>query len=199
VAYDLGIKRNILRKLVHSGCDVIVVPAQTSAAEALQLKPDGIFLSNGPGDPEGIPYAIEAVRQLIGVKPIFGICLGHQILGLALGGRTYKLKFGHRGGNQPVMHLLTQKVEITSQNHGFAVDADSLPAGIEVTHLNLNDRTVEGMRHRELPIFSVQYHPEASPGPHDSWYLFERFRTMLGEHIGELETDQQDRGLLAHP
>jgi carbamoyl-phosphate synthase small subunit len=182
VAYDFGIKRNILRKLVSSGCDVTVVPAKTTAAEALRLNPDGIFLSNGPGDPEGVPYAIEAVRQLIGVKPIFGICLGHQILGLALGGKTYKLKFGHRGGNQPVMHLPTQKVEVTAQNHGFAVDAESLPAEVEVTHLNLNDRTVEGMRHRELPVFSVQYHPEASPGPHDSWYLFERFRAMLGEH-----------------
>jgi carbamoyl-phosphate synthase small subunit len=181
VAYDFGIKRNILRKLVNSGCAVTVVPAQTPAAEALRLNPDGIFLSNGPGDPEGVPYAIEAVRQLIGVKPIFGICLGHQILGLALGGNTYKLKFGHRGGNQPVMHVPTQKVEITAQNHGFAVDADSLPAAVEVTHLNLNDRTVEGMRHRELPIFSVQYHPEASPGPHDSWYLFERFRAMIEE------------------
>lgn len=181
VAYDFGIKRNILRKLANSGCAVTVVPAQTPAAEALRLDPDGIFLSNGPGDPEGVPYAIEAVRELIGVKPIFGICLGHQILGLALGGNTYKLKFGHRGGNQPVMHMSTQKVEITAQNHGFAVDADSLPGAVEVTHLNLNDRTVEGMRHRELPIFSVQYHPEASPGPHDSWYLFERFRAMIKE------------------
>jgi carbamoyl-phosphate synthase small subunit len=179
VAYDFGMKRNILRKLVHAGCDVTVVPAHTSAAEALQFHPDGIFLSNGPGDPEGVPYAIEAVHQLIGVKPIFGICLGHQILGLAFGGKTYKLKFGHRGGNQPVLHVPTQKVEITAQNHGFTVDANSLPTAIEVTHLNLNDRTVEGMRHRELPIFSVQYHPEASPGPHDSWYLFEWFRTML--------------------
>jgi carbamoyl-phosphate synthase small subunit len=182
VAYDFGIKRNILRKLVNSGCAVTVVPAQTPAAEALRLAPDGIFLSNGPGDPAGVPYAIEAVRELIGVKPIFGICLGHQILGLALGGNTYKLKFGHRGGNQPVMHVPTQKVEITAQNHGFAVDADSLPGAVEVTHLNLNDRTVEGMQHRELPIFSVQYHPEASPGPHDSWYLFERFRAMIEEN-----------------
>src|SRR5919197_310797 len=148
----------------------MVVPAQTTAAEALQLQPDGIFLSNGPGDPEGVPYAIEAVRQLIGVKPIFGICLGHQILGLALGGKTYKLKFGHRGGNHPVMHLPTRKVEITAQNHGFAVAADSLPAEVEV------------MCHRDLPVFSVQYHPEASPGPHDSWYLFERFRATLGEY-----------------
>ena len=179
VAYDFGMKRNILRKLVNAGCDVTIVPANTSAAEVLRLNPNGIFLSNGPGDPEGVPYAIEAVRQLIGVKPIFGICLGHQILGLAFGGKTYKLKFGHRGGNQPVMHLPTQKVEITAQNHGFAVDTDSLPGEVEVTHLNLNDHTVEGMRHRELPIFSVQYHPEASPGPHDSWYLFEQFRNML--------------------
>jgi carbamoyl-phosphate synthase small subunit len=199
VAYDFGIKRNILRKLVHTGCDVTVVPAHTTAAEALKLDPDGIFLSNGPGDPEGVPYAIEAVRQLIGVKPIFGICLGHQILGLALGGKTYKLKFGHRGGNQPVMHLPTHKVEITAQNHGFAVDADSLPAAVEVTHLNLNDRTVEGMRHRELPVVSVQYHPEASPGPHDSWYLFERFRSMLGEHATAGKREQGEPGLLARP
>ena len=199
VAYDFGIKRNILRKLVHSGCDVTVVPATTTAAQALQLNPDGIFLANGPGDPEGVPYAIEAMRQLIGVKPIFGICLGHQILGLALGGKTYKLKFGHRGGNHPVMHLPTHKVEITAQNHGFAVDADSLPAEIEVTHLNLNDRTVEGMRHRELPLFSVQYHPEASPGPHDSWYLFESFRAMLTEHARRHPGVQPNRGLLARP
>jgi carbamoyl-phosphate synthase small subunit len=199
VAYDFGIKRNILRKLVHIGCAVTVVSAQTPAAEVLRLDPDGIFLSNGPGDPAGVPYAIEAVRQLIGVKPIFGICLGHQILGLAVGGQTYKLKFGHRGGNQPVMHLPTQKVEITAQNHGFAVDADSLPAEIEVTHLNLNDRTVEGMRHRELPVFSVQYHPEASPGPHDSWYLFERFRGMLSAHATERGKTQQGPGLLARP
>ena len=199
VAYDFGIKRNILRKLVNSGCDVTVVPASTTAAAALQLNPDGIFLSNGPGDPEGVPYAIEAVRQLIGVKPVFGICLGHQILGLAFGGKTYKLKFGHRGGNQPVMHLPTHRVEITAQNHGFAVDADSLPAEVEVTHLNLNDRTVEGMRHRELPVFSVQYHPEASPGPHDSWYLFERFRAMLGEQTTEGNRVQRHPSLLARP
>jgi carbamoyl-phosphate synthase small subunit len=199
VAYDFGMKRNILRKLVHIGCDVTVVPAHTTATEALTYNPDGIFLSNGPGDPEGVPYAIEAVRQLIGVKPIFGICLGHQILGLAFGGKTYKLKFGHRGGNQPVMHLPTQKVEITAQNHGFAVDAESLPAEVEITHLNLNDRTVEGMRHRELPVLSVQYHPEASPGPHDSWYLFERFGAMLGEHVADRKVVQSDPGLLAHP
>jgi carbamoyl-phosphate synthase small subunit len=199
VAYDFGVKRNMLRKLVHSGCEVTVVPADTTASEALALNPDCIFLSNGPGDPEGVPYAIEAVRQLIGVKPIFGICLGHQILGLALGGRTYKLKFGHRGGNQPVMDLSTQKVEITAQNHGFAVDADSLPADVEVTHLNLNDHTVEGLRHRELPVFSVQYHPEASPGPHDSWYLFERFRAILGGRAMDRRRVQPDRGLLARP
>jgi carbamoyl-phosphate synthase small subunit len=199
VAYDFGVKRNILRKIVHSGCEVMVVPASTTASETLQLNPDGIFLSNGPGDPEGVPYAIEAVRQLIGVKPIFGICLGHQILGLALGGRTYKLKFGHRGGNQPVMDLSTRKVEITAQNHGFAVDADSLPAAVEVTHLNLNDHTVEGLRHRDLPVFSVQYHPEASPGPHDSWYLFERFRAMLGGHVTHRTGAQWERELLARP
>jgi len=199
VAYDFGMKRNILRKLVYSGCDVTVVPAYTPATEALKSDPDGIFLSNGPGDPEGVPYAIETIRQLIGVKPIFGICLGHQILALALGGRTYKLKFGHRGGNQPVMHLPTQKVEITAQNHGFAVDADSLPPEVEVTHLNLNDHTVEGMRHRELPLFSVQYHPEASPGPHDSWYLFERFHAMLAEQVRQRLRVRQDPGLLARP
>jgi carbamoyl-phosphate synthase small subunit len=199
VAYDFGIKRNILRKLAMLGCEVTVVPAHTSAADVLRLDPDGVFLSNGPGDPEGVPYAIEAVRQLIGVKPIFGICLGHQILGLAFGGRTYKLKFGHRGGNQPVLHLPAQKVEITAQNHGFAVDAESLPAELEVTHLNLNDRTVEGMRHRELPIFSVQYHPEASPGPHDSWYLFERFRALLRQHASRAHPLRQAPGLLARP
>ena len=187
-------KRNILRKLVNVGCDVTVVPAHTTAAETLRLEPDGIFLSNGPGDPEGVPYAIAAVRQLIGVRPIFGICLGHQILGLAFGGKTYKLKFGHRGGNQPVMHLATRKVEITAQNHGFAVDADSLPAEVEVTHLNLNDRTVEGMRHREAPIFSVQYHPEASPGPHDSWYLFEQFIKMMERSRARLPLAPLGRG-----
>jgi carbamoyl-phosphate synthase small subunit len=199
VAYDFGMKRNILRKLVSLECDVMVVPAQTSAAEALKLNPDGIFLSNGPGDPEGVPYAIEAVRQLSDVKPIFGICLGHQILALAFGGKTYKLKFGHRGGNQPVMYLPRHKVEITAQNHGFAVDADSLSAAIEVTHLNLNDRTVEGMRHRELPIFSVQYHPEASPGPHDSWYLFEWFRDAMSARAPRRSPVQQGPELLARP
>lgn len=178
VAYDFGIKRNILRHLVQSGFRVRVVPASTPAAEALEMKPDGIFLSNGPGDPDVGPYA-EIVRGLVGQRPIFGICLGHQILGLALGGKTYKLKFGHHGGNQPVMDLTTRKVEITSQNHGFAVDVASLQGAAELTHINLNDQTVEGLAHATLPLFSVQYHPEASPGPHDASYLFERFRSMM--------------------
>jgi carbamoyl-phosphate synthase small subunit len=178
VAYDFGIKRNILRNLVRVGCRVRVVPADTPAAEALALNPDALFLSNGPGDPDVGPYA-DIVRQLIGKKPIFGICLGHQILGLALGGRTYKLKFGHHGGNQPVMDLTTRKVEITCQNHGFAVDVDSLKGIAELTHVNLNDRTVEGLAHAELPMFSVQYHPESSPGPRDANYLFQRFLRMM--------------------
>ena len=179
VAYDYGIKFNILRGLVESGCDVRVVPAWTPAEDVLAENPDGIFLSNGPGDPDAVPYGKEIVQRLVGKKPIFGICLGHQILGLALGGKTYKLKFGHHGGNQPVMDLTTKKVEITTQNHGFAVDADSLKGSAVVTHLNLNDRTVEGLAHRELPIFSVQYHPESSPGPHDAHYLFRRFVEMM--------------------
>ncbi len=179
VAYDYGIKFNILRSLVASGCKVKVVPAWTPAEEVLALNPDGIFLSNGPGDPDAVPYARENVRKLVGRKAIFGICLGHQILGLALGGKTYKLKFGHHGGNQPVMDLTTRKVEITTQNHGFAVDADSLAGAVEVTHLNLNDQTVEGLAHREWPVFSVQYHPESSPGPHDASYLFRRFIEMM--------------------
>lgn len=178
VAYDFGIKRNILRSLVSLGCRVRVVQATTSAKEALALRPRGIFLSNGPGDPDVGPYA-GIVRDLIGKKPIFGICLGHQILGLALGGRTYKLKFGHHGGNQPVMDLTTRKVEITAQNHGFAVDVESLQGRAELTHVNLNDQTVEGLAHAEMPIFSVQYHPEASPGPHDAHYLFRRFLEMM--------------------
>jgi len=184
VAYDFGIKYNILRNLAESGCRVKVVPASMPAEEVLALNPDGIFLSNGPGDPDAVLYAKENVQKLIGKKPIFGICLGHQILGLALGGKTFKLKFGHHGGNQPVLDLITRKVEITAQNHGFAVDADSLGGAAEVTHLNLNDKTVEGLRHRELPIFSVQYHPESSPGPHDANYLFKRFTDMMAKHRG---------------
>jgi carbamoyl-phosphate synthase small subunit len=180
VAYDFGIKRNILRNLAVAGARVRVVPAATPASEVLAMAPQGIFLSNGPGDPDVGPYAA-IVREFIGRKPIFGICLGHQILGLALGGRTYKLKFGHHGGNQPVMDLTTGKVEITAQNHGFAVDVDSLRGIATLTHVNLNDQTVEGLAHAELPLFSVQYHPEASPGPHDANYLFERFMRVLGE------------------
>jgi len=184
VAYDYGIKYNILRNLAEEGCQVRVVPASMPASEVLALHPDGIFLSNGPGDPDAVPYAKENVQQLIGKKPIFGICLGHQILGLALGGKTYKLKFGHHGGNQPVMDLTTRKVEITAQNHGFAVDAESLSGAAQLTHVNLNDNTVEGLAHRELPIFSVQYHPESSPGPHDANYLFKRFTDLMAQHRG---------------
>ncbi|MBE0597130.1 MAG: glutamine-hydrolyzing carbamoyl-phosphate synthase small subunit [Desulfuromonadales bacterium] len=179
VAYDFGIKRNILRNLVASGCDVTVVPATTSAEEVLAMQPDGVFLSNGPGDPEPIVYAQENIRRLLGKKPIFGICLGHQLLSIALGGRTYKLKFGHRGGNQPVRREDGHQVEITAQNHGFAVDADSIRDDAVLTHLNLNDNTVEGLVHKTLPAFSVQYHPEASPGPHDARYLFEKFVEMM--------------------
>ncbi len=179
VAYDYGIKENILRQLRRHGFGVKVVPAATTAADVLALNPDGVFLSNGPGDPAALPYAHDALRGLIGKKPIFGICLGHQVLGFAFGGRTFKLKFGHRGGNQPVKDLATSKVSITSQNHGFAVDPDSLPPEVEVSHINLNDGTVEGMRHRELPIFSVQYHPEAAPGPHDASYFFSQFADLI--------------------
>jgi carbamoyl-phosphate synthase small subunit len=182
VAYDFGIKQNILRLLVDYGCDVIVVPAQTSAEDVLALKPHGVFLSNGPGDPEPIGYAVGNIRKILGRVPIFGICLGHQLCGLALGGRTFKLKFGHHGSNHPVQNLRTRKVEITSQNHGFCVDPDSLPASdVEITHVNLNDHTNEGMRHRSLPLFSVQYHPEASPGPHDARYLFDDFISLMKE------------------
>jgi carbamoyl-phosphate synthase small subunit len=182
VAYDYGIKQNILRLLVDHNCDVTVVPAQTSAADVLGLAPDGVFLSNGPGDPEPAGYAIENIRKLTGKVPVFGICLGHQLCGLALGGKTFKLKFGHHGSNHPVKNLLTERVEITAQNHGFAVDPESLPSSdVEVTHLNLNDHTNEGLRHKSLPLFSVQYHPEASPGPHDSHYLFRQFTDMMRE------------------
>ncbi len=182
VAYDYGIKQNILRRLVTSGCKVTVVPALTAADEVLSLKPDGVFLSNGPGDPAPLRVEAENIRKLFGRKPIFGICLGHQVLGLAFGGKTYKLKFGHRGGNHPVMNAVTKKVEITAHNHGFAVDPDSLVSSeIELTHWNLNDQTLEGFRHRSLPVFSVQYHPEASPGPHDSHYLFGEFTKMMEE------------------
>ncbi len=179
VAYDYGMKENILRRLRQNGFRVTVVPAATSADETLALNPDGIFLSNGPGDPAALSYAHEAVRGLMGKKPIFGVCLGHQILGFAFGGSTFKLKFGHRGANQPVKDLRTGKVAITSQNHGFAVDPNSLPSNIEVTHINLNDGTVEGMRHKALPIFSVQYHPEAAPGPHDASYFFAQFADLI--------------------
>lgn len=182
VAYDFGIKQNILRLLVDHHCDVTVVPAQTSSADVLAMKPDGVFLSNGPGDPEPVGYAIENIRKLMGRVPVFGICLGHQLCGLALGGRTYKLKFGHHGSNHPVKNLQTEKVEITAQNHGFVVDPESLPSSdVEITHVNLNDHTNEGMRHRSLPLFSVQYHPEASPGPHDARYLFGQFVDMMRE------------------
>jgi carbamoyl-phosphate synthase small subunit len=179
VAYDFGIKQNILRMLTRENCRVTVVPATTSAEETLALNPDGVFFSNGPGDPEPLDYAIETVQKLQGKKPIFGICLGHQIFGLALGGKTYKLKFGHHGGNHPIMNHRTGKVEITAQNHNFNVDPESLPADVERTHTNLNDQTLAGLRHKTDPMFSVQYHPEASPGPHDSHYLFRDFRKMM--------------------
>jgi carbamoyl-phosphate synthase small subunit len=181
-AYDYGIKQNILRMLIDHHCEVLVVPAQTSAEEVLALGPDGVFLSNGPGDPEPVDYAVENIRKLIGKVPLFGICLGHQLCGLALGGKTFKLKFGHHGSNHPVQNLLTQRIEITAQNHGFCVDPESLPlSDVEITHINLNDQTNEGMRHKSLPLFSVQYHPEASPGPHDSHYLFTQFTDMMKE------------------
>jgi carbamoyl-phosphate synthase small subunit len=180
VAYDFGIKRNILRRLVQVGCRVTVVPATTPAEDVLELHPQGVFLSNGPGDPEPLEYQAAQMRKLIGRVPIFGICLGHQILGLAVGGKTYKLKFGHRGANHPVVNKITGKVEITSHNHGFAVDPDSLNLNeLEITHVNLNDETLEGFRHRNHPLFCVQYHPEAAPGPHDSRYLFDDFVKLM--------------------
>ncbi|MBN2711336.1 MAG: glutamine-hydrolyzing carbamoyl-phosphate synthase small subunit [Planctomycetes bacterium] len=180
VAFDYGIKYNILRLLVSNGCKVTVVPAVATAEQVMAYKPDGVFLSNGPGDPAALPYIVNEVEKLIGKVPMFGICLGHQILAQALGGKTYKLKFGHHGGNQPVMRLCTREVEISSQNHGFTVDMDSLKdKPVEITHMNLNDNTVEGLAHKELPLFSVQYHPEAAPGPHDSRYLFGLFTDMM--------------------
>jgi carbamoyl-phosphate synthase small subunit len=179
VAIDYGMKWNIPRHLRQHGCRVSVVPGTATAEEVLALEPDGVFLSNGPGDPRPLSYAIETIRGLLGRVPVFGICLGQQLLGLAVGGEIYKLKFGHRGANQPVLNKQTGRVEITTQNHGFALSADSLPSNVEVTHVNLNDQTVEGIRHRELPAFGVQYHPEASAGPHDSHYLFDEFRKLL--------------------
>lgn len=182
-ALDFGVKYNILRNLERRGCQILVFPANTKAETILSYDPDGIFLSNGPGDPAAVTYAVETVRKLMGTRPMFGICLGHQLIGLALGGRTFKLKFGHRGINQPVKDLSTGKIEITSQNHGFCVDLNSLdPSSVRLTHINLNDETLEGLEHRDIPVFCVQYHPEAAPGPHDATYLFDRFVEMIRKH-----------------
>jgi carbamoyl-phosphate synthase small subunit len=183
VVFDYGVKYDILRHLERRGCSVLVIPSRTKAREVLDWQPDGVLLSNGPGDPAANPEMVRVVQDLIGHRPLFGICLGHQIIGLALGGTTFKLKFGHRGANQPVLHLKTERVEITSQNHGFSVDIDSIrDPEVEVTHINLNDRTLEGLEHRRLPLFSVQYHPEASPGPHDASYLFDHFLKLMERH-----------------
>jgi carbamoyl-phosphate synthase small subunit len=185
VAFDFGVKTNSLREFSKFGCRITVVPAETSADEVIALKPDGIFLSNGPGDPASMSAVIEEIKKLTEQEvPMFGICLGHQLIGSAFGGETYKMKFGHRGGNQPVKDLTTGKIEIASHNHGFAVERDSLPADVEVTHVNLNDNTVAGLRHKTLPVFSVQYHPESAPGPHDSEYLFERFIGLMKNEKG---------------
>jgi carbamoyl-phosphate synthase small subunit len=194
VAYDFGIKYYILRYLAALGCRITVVPARTSADDVFALAPDGIFLSNGPGDPAALPDIVSEVRKLTNAAPVFGICLGHQLLGLAFGGRTFKLKFGHRGGNQPVKNLRTGHIEITSHNHGFAVDPESLKTNeIELTHFNLNDGTLEGLRHRSLPVFSVQYHPEAGPGPHDATYLFHEFLAQMREHRSQLRRIVQSK------
>lgn len=188
VAYDFGVKTNSLREFAKFGCRVTVVPTDTTAEDVLALNPDGIFLSNGPGDPASMRKVVNEIRKLAASQtPMFGICLGHQLLGEAFGGKTYKLKFGHRGGNQPIKDLTTGKIEIAAHNHGFAVDADTLPADVEITHINLNDNTVAGLRHKTLPVFSVQYHPESAPGPHDSEYLFERFtKLMRGRRVNYL-------------